>query len=597
MDVGMSNNPSFYGKGTYRACRFALRFARRTASKTLILLLVIQIILAAFPAVQAWLISLLGTSLQEDPGNKTVFLVLLVALLLAGFVSLQDVCGRLGDILRLTIAWQGRLAVDQKVSRIDPKQLRQPEVNKRTRQALEVVSNGNLSVQATAVTSVIFAVFVCIFLFLSLFRFSTLGAVLLLLSLIPSLLTNFYCSKKLAEQWERNNDYHRHANYFFEQMMYQSPGTELALLDGREWFRSQAGRYRNKAAALDRGVHAMYIKAEIINGLVTVVIFAFCLLAFLLHGNASPVEATAALVGISSGLFAIHNVGWSVGMLMQETKPLLMLEEFLALPEMIPPLPVVHQVAALNAKDIDVTIGDRTIVSHACLHAHCGEVVALVGANGAGKTSLLSALVGLYDVSDGSILVSTDSGDHRELNEQDFAERHRYFGMLAQDYSRFELTVRENLCLGLDPSCWPSDEKLWEALRMVGAQTFVTSLDMQLGEQWKGTGLSGGQWQRLALARLYIRDAGIWILDEPTSSIDARGEAEIFSCLRALSSRKVVIVVTHRASTLQNLDRIYYMEGGRVEESGTFTELVSRDSGFRRLFASQLQDTNIDEAI
>ena len=130
MDVGMSNNPSFYGKGTYRACRFALRFARRTASKTLILLLVIQIILAAFPAVQAWLISLLGTSLQEEPGNKTVFLILLVALLLAGFVSLQDVCGRLGDILRLTIAWQGRLAVDRKVSRIDPKHLREPEIGR-----------------------------------------------------------------------------------------------------------------------------------------------------------------------------------------------------------------------------------------------------------------------------------------------------------------------------------------------------------------------------------------------------------------------------------------------------------------------------------
>ena len=254
---------------------------------------------------------------------------------------MQDISSRLSDILRLNIAWMGRKTVDHKVSRLPPERLAHTETNKQVRQALEVVSNGNLSVQATAVTSVIFAVTVAISLFVSIVQFNVWTAMFTILALIPSLVVNFYCSRRLAEQWEQNNDYHRHANYLCEQMIYKEPATELALLDAREWFRAEAETYRDKVASLDRSVHTMYIRTELYNSLATIACFGLALLAFVRTDTLTAVDATATLVGISSGLFAIHNVGWSVGMLMQETTPLLMLQRFFNSPEVEPPLPLI----------------------------------------------------------------------------------------------------------------------------------------------------------------------------------------------------------------------------------------------------------------
>jgi ATP-binding cassette subfamily B protein len=113
-------------------------------------------------------------------------------------------------------------------------------------------------------------------------------------------------------------------------------------------------------------------------------------------------------------------------------------------------------------------------------------------------------------------------------------------------------------------------------------------LDTQLGQQWGGTGVSGGQWQRLALARIYLRNAGIWILDEPTSAIDAEAERQIFSELRRTKHKRITIVVSHRAWTLKDMDRIYVIDGGAVVQEGTYADLVSqRDGRFAEIFAGQ----------
>jgi ATP-binding cassette subfamily B protein len=108
-----------------------------------------------------------------------------------------------------------------------------------------------------------------------------------------------------------------------------------------------------------------------------------------------------------------------------------------------------------------------------------------------------------------------------------------------------------------------------------------------LGQQWGGIGLSGGEWQRLALARIYLRDAPIWVLDEPTSSIDSEAEAEIFQELAATKSGRITIVVSHRAWTLRDMDVIHVMDSGRIVESGTYGELLRRRGRFSELFALQ----------
>ena len=559
-------------KNIFTSSWFALTFAARTAPRTLGAVLLLQLVLAGFPAAQVWLVSALGRAIETRSAH-TYVLAFCVALLIAGFLSLQDISSRLGDILRLNIAWMGRKTVDHKVSRLPPERLAHTETNKQVRQALEVVSNGNLSVQATAVTSVIFAVTVAVSLFVSIVQFNVWTAMFTILALIPSLVVNFYCSRRLAEQWEQNNDYHRHANYLCEQMIYKEPATELALLDAREWFRAEAETYRDKVASLDRSVHTMYIRTELYNSLATIACFGLALLAFVRTDTLTAVQATATLVGISSGLFAIHNVGWSVGMLMQETTPLLMLQRFFNSPEVEPPLPVIETSEQLRVEKLFVT----DILYDVNLTAHQGQLIAIVGPNGAGKTTLVSALVGTRPIAAGTVTI-----DGHDITHASFAEKHRYFGMLPQDYSRFGLTVAQNLRLG-----GPGDPT--EALRISGADAFVHDLDQQLGEQWGGVGLSGGQWQRLSLARLRLRNPGIWILDEPTSSIDAHGEMEIFAELRRISGNKIVIVVSHRASTLRMMDKIYFLSNGRITESGTFDELYAKGGEFTELFTSQIE--------
>ena len=217
--------------------------------------------------------------------------------------------------------------------------------------------------------------------------------------------------------------------------------------------------------------------------------------------------------------------------------------------------------------------------------ASIGEITAIVGANGAGKSTTVHAIMGLLDVPEGTIQL-----DRTDVTAMDIVEWKSYFGLLSQDFGRYEVTVREAVSLGspLDKG----DSAIWEALHKADAEKFVKQLgdglDSMLGSSWSGTELSGGQWQRLALARIYYRDAPVWILDEPTSAVDAATEQSIFEDLHMHKQNRIAIVVTHRASTLVNVDKIYVLESGRVVESGTYRELYAAHGTFYELFRSQL---------
>ena len=169
-------------------------------------------------------------------------------------------------------------------------------------------------------------------------------------------------------------------------------------------------------------------------------------------------------------------------------------------------------------------------------------------------------------------------------------QRLGYFGLLTQEFGRYELTVRETVALGTpDPEV--SDERIWVALDSARAgdmvRSFPDGLDTQLGTQWGGTGLSGGQWQRLALARIHLRGSGVWLLDEPTSAIDAEAEQEIFAELRRTASDRITVVVSHRAWTLRGMDRIYVFDEGRIVEEGRYDDLLAAGGRFTEIFREQ----------
>jgi multidrug ABC transporter, ATPase/permease protein len=217
------------------------------------------------------------------------------------------------------------------------------------------------------------------------------------------------------------------------------------------------------------------------------------------------------------------------------------------------------------------------------------QMIAVVGASGAGKTTLINAILGITPIAQGSI---TYKGASSESKYNMLAN----VGLVSQDYGRYELTVRENLLLGLPQEAVErlGDADLWSALSVACADDFVRGLegglDAQLGESFGGVGLSGGQWQRLALARVVLRDAPVWVLDEPTSAVDAETEEEIFARLKVAAVGRLVVLVSHRAWTLRGVDSVVVLDGGCVVEQGTYRDLTTDPtSRFRKLFASQLE--------
>ncbi len=215
-----------------------------------------------------------------------------------------------------------------------------------------------------------------------------------------------------------------------------------------------------------------------------------------------------------------------------------------------------------------------------------GEHVALVGPNGSGKTTLVKLLCRLYDPTEGRITI-----DGIDLRELDPAELRRQISIVFQDYARFNLTARENIAFG-DAWTNPSDDRIHAAAKHAGADEVIARLkqgyESVLGHLFlDGVELSIGEWQKVALARAFLRDSAIIVFDEPTSALDPRAEYQLFEQLHRLSAGRAAILISHRLSTVRMADRIYVLEEGRVVETGDHAELVQRGGTYAELFETQ----------
>jgi ATP-binding cassette, subfamily B, bacterial len=230
--------------------------------------------------------------------------------------------------------------------------------------------------------------------------------------------------------------------------------------------------------------------------------------------------------------------------------------------------------------------GDSDAISDINLEVNPGEVVALVGPNGSGKTTVSKLLAQLFRPSAGHMWWGT--ADTADLPAAGLREQ---IAVIFQDFERYELTLGENVSLGRIDAAG-DEQRLRAALADADAggvgSEHGADLDTLLGPRWiGGTDLSIGQWQRLAIARVFYRDAPLLILDEPTASIDAQAEAETFASLRRLAAGRAVVVVSHRFSTVASADRIYVLDGGRIVEHGTHAALLAAEGTYAYLFNLQ----------
>lgn len=215
-----------------------------------------------------------------------------------------------------------------------------------------------------------------------------------------------------------------------------------------------------------------------------------------------------------------------------------------------------------------------------------GEKIALVGENGAGKTTIIKLLLRFYDVTEGEILINGSN-----IKELKLSEWHALVGALFQDFIKYQFTFKENVYYG-DLSRAISEKNLKNSVSKSGASGYLNKLpdgfNQIVGKMFSGgVDLSGGQWQKLALARAFYRNAPILILDEPTSAIDAKAEFEIFENVQRLEKDKTVIIISHRFSTVRNADRILVLNNGRIVEEGSHSNLMRLNGLYAELFNLQ----------
>ena len=228
----------------------------------------------------------------------------------------------------------------------------------------------------------------------------------------------------------------------------------------------------------------------------------------------------------------------------------------------------------------------RRVLSGVNFELHAGEKIALIGENGAGKTTLVKLLARLYDPTEGEILL--DGVDLRDYGVEDLRKE---VGVIFQDYMKYDMLAKDNIGLGRVEEL-ENRARIEASARKSLADTVIEPLpagyDQMLGRRFdNGVDLSAGQWQKIALARAYMRDAQILILDEPTASLDARAEYEVFLRFADLTAGKMAVLISHRFSTVRMANRILVLEGGRITEQGTHGQLVALGGRYAELFELQ----------
>ena len=371
---------------------------------------------------------------------------------------------------------------------------------------------------------------------------------------------------------------------FAKEIRMNGNGNEL-----RRRHRELRGRLRGSRLALMRRRAASELAADVLSA--AALLAGGALIYARMQGDALTLGDLALLYGaFRKGRSAFAGVLGSLASLYEDALFLDHYHEFLALPQLVrsperpKPMPSrIEQGIRLEHVRFRYPGADRDVLRDIDLTLRPGEHVALVGENGSGKTTLVKLLCRLYDPTAGRILI-----DGTDIREFEIEALRASYSTLFQDFVRYQMTAGDNVRMG-NVAIPPDDPRIAEAVRRAGAADLIEGLkngyDTPLGRLFEGgVELSEGQWQRIALARAFVRSAPIVVLDEPTAALDAKAERDLLESVMNIFSGKTAIVVSHRYSTVQAADRILVLAEGRIAESGTHNQLVQANGVYAGLF-------------
>jgi len=343
-------------------------------------------------------------------------------------------------------------------------------------------------------------------------------------------------------------------------------------------------------------IYAAGARTSVFSGIVSGTILGIAYVFVALRGIAGTIDPGGVVLVIGAFTAVSGTLGQITSTFVAVDQHTTFLDDYFSFLAIGPLLPVPQHPKQLPAGNItDIAFGNVTFtypggnapaVEGLNLQIRSGELIALVGENGAGKSTLVKLLLRFYDVEKGAVTI--DGIDIKEMDPEALRSR---IGVLFQDYATYELSVKENIIMG-----WPyiaaDDDRIAKAIRDSRSEEVVrklpNGLESKVGRLFEGGhDLSGGEWQRLALARIMYRNADIWILDEPTSSLDPEAEAAIFAELKENLKGRIGIVISHRFSTVRIADRIAVIADGRVTELGSHEELLKAAGRYAELFEIQ----------
>lgn len=563
--------------------------SRRAFSAAPVMILwttIASLALAAVPALQVLVIAALIEALGSTDRLRDIAGLLVVMVLIVGLApSLTTICGDFQHRAAQRLQADLNASLVREAARIAPVELVNSSIASRVERHSRAIGEGiawSFSQYTKAGTALLSSIGVIA----TVFTFSWIAGVLTLLALIPPLMYSRYLSRVWEKQWDRVSPHYDRERYLRELITRQRSATELASLGTSERVAEMvASRWRTIDAIMARALRPQTVGSSL-SGVVATILLGGAILAVVIGAELES-PAVAGIYGVMAAMTASAGAGLNAGLAIEQLPLTSGLRDFLSAGRTTRAHPMPTDARSLRTTGLTHRYDgrDHDAITGVDIEVSRGEVIALVGVNGAGKTTTVNAILGLVDTRTGRVAI--DGKTRLDLGESAWLA---HFGLLTQEFGRFELTVRDAVRLG-SPRDDVSDDEVWSALRSAHAADMVEAmpkgLDQQLGEQWGGVGISGGQWQRLALARIYLRDSPIWVLDEPTSAIDAEAEQEVFHELQRTKQDRITIVVSHRAWTLKDMDRIYVFDHGKVVEQGRYEELLELEGRFAAIFAEQ----------
>lgn len=421
----------------------------------------------------------------------------------------------------------------------------------------------------------------------------------LILAGIPSVLVRWQYTRELY-QWQRTwTPVERQSMYLSwlitgEQFAKEVRLFELGDLFSQRFNRLRASLYKAKLKLTTRRSLA-FLAVNLLSGILVGTIYGFILyqtlqgalkLGDLVLYHQALQRGQNSLTALMSGISGLH----------EDNLFLTNLYEFLDLkPNIVtPPQPKVispkmTKGIVFDHVDFQYEGTARQALADISLTVRPGETIALVGENGSGKTTLIKLLCRLYDPTGGRITI-----DGTDLRELDVVDLRRQISVIFQDYAKYHLSAQDNIWLG-NIQLSPTDDAVMSAAKRSGAHDVITSLpkayDTMLGKLFQGgEELSIGQWQKVALARAFLRDSQVIVLDEPTSAMDPKAEYEVFRRFKELIQTQAAILITHRLSTVKMADRIYVMDQGKIVEDGSHNTLIEKQGLYAHLFETQAKN-------